>query len=63
MVEGRGPEPDGKAEEPMRGKRQAWSETRSSTSDWKSLQRVVRTAEKIIGTSLPPIQDTAKKCC
>ena len=34
-----------------------------STSDWKSLQRVVRTAERIIGTSLPPIQDIATSRC
>lgn len=32
-------------------------------SDWKSLQRVVRTAEKIIGTLLPPIQDIADSRC
>ncbi|KAL7856384.1 hypothetical protein AOLI_G00199880 [Acnodon oligacanthus] len=32
-------------------------------SDWTSLQTVVRTAEKVIGTSLPPIQDTAKSRC
>ena len=32
-------------------------------SDWKSLQRVVRTAEKIIGTPLPAIQDVADSRC
>lgn len=32
-------------------------------SDWKSLQRVVRTAEKIIGTPLPRIQDIADSRC
>lgn len=32
-------------------------------SDWKALQKVGRTAEKMIGTSLPPIQDIARKCC
>ena len=32
-------------------------------SDWKSVQRVVRTAEKIIGTSLPSIGDIATKRC
>ena len=32
-------------------------------SDWKSLQRVVRTAEKIIGTPLPPIKDIADSRC
>ena len=32
-------------------------------SDWKSLQRVVRTAEKIIGTPLPTIQDVADSRC
>uniref|UniRef100_A0A3Q3GZR9 Alkylated DNA repair protein AlkB homologue 8 N-terminal domain-containing protein n=1 Tax=Labrus bergylta TaxID=56723 RepID=A0A3Q3GZR9_9LABR len=34
-----------------------------SASDWKSLQRVVRTAEKIIQTPLPPIQEIAKIRC
>ncbi|XP_061926485.1 uncharacterized protein LOC133665251 [Entelurus aequoreus] len=34
-----------------------------SASDWKSLQRVVRTAEKIIRTPLPPIQEIAKSRC
>ena len=32
-------------------------------SDWKALQRVVRTAEKIIWTSLSPVQDIAQKRC
>ncbi|XP_076015672.1 uncharacterized protein LOC143008024 [Genypterus blacodes] len=32
-------------------------------SDWKSLQRVVRTGEKIIGIPLPPIQDIADRHC
>ncbi|KAF7665898.1 hypothetical protein LDENG_00128220 [Lucifuga dentata] len=32
-------------------------------SDWKTVQRVVRTAEKITGTSLPSIWDTADKRC
>ncbi|XP_061822730.1 supervillin-like isoform X2 [Nerophis lumbriciformis] len=31
-----------------------------SASDWKSLQRVVRTAEKIFRNPLPPIQEIAK---
>lgn len=34
-----------------------------TAADWKSLQRVVRTAEKIIGTSLPSIQDIGHKRC
>ncbi|XP_008431633.1 uncharacterized protein LOC103479143 [Poecilia reticulata] len=32
-------------------------------SDWKSLQRVVKTAERIIGTPLPPIQSIAHRHC
>ncbi len=32
-------------------------------SDWRSVQRVVRTAEKIIGSSLPSIQDLAHNRC
>ncbi|XP_027131739.1 uncharacterized protein LOC113744876 [Larimichthys crocea] len=32
-------------------------------SDWKNVRRVVRTAENIIGTSLPSIQDVAQKRC
>ena len=32
-------------------------------SDWKALQRVVRTTENIIGTSLPLVQDIAQKHC
>ncbi|XP_061826589.1 uncharacterized protein [Nerophis lumbriciformis] len=34
-----------------------------NASDGKSLQRVVRTAEKIIRTPLPPIQEIAKSRC
>ncbi|XP_061878024.1 uncharacterized protein LOC133630447 [Entelurus aequoreus] len=34
-----------------------------TASDWKSLQRVLRTAEKIIRTPLPPIREIAKSCC
>ncbi|XP_053702104.1 uncharacterized protein LOC128747907 [Synchiropus splendidus] len=34
-----------------------------SASDWKSLQRVVRTAEKITGTPLPAIKDIADVRC
>ncbi|XP_061817520.2 uncharacterized protein [Nerophis lumbriciformis] len=34
-----------------------------SASDWKFLHRVVRTAEKIIRTPLPPIQEIAKSRC
>ncbi len=34
-----------------------------SAADWKSLQRVMRTAEKIIGSPLPPIQATAREHC
>ncbi|XP_072771147.1 uncharacterized protein [Nerophis lumbriciformis] len=34
-----------------------------SASDWKSLQRVVRTVEKIIRTPLPPIREIAKSSC
>nr|XP_057933216.1 uncharacterized protein LOC131132050 [Doryrhamphus excisus] len=32
-------------------------------SDWTLLQRVVRTAEKIIGTQLPPIREIANSRC
>ena len=32
-------------------------------ADWKIVQRVVRTAEKIIGTPLPSIKDTAHNRC
>ncbi len=32
-------------------------------SDWRSVQRVVRTAEKIISSSLPSIQDLAHNRC
>ncbi len=32
-------------------------------SEWRSVQRVVRTAEKIIGSSLPSIQDLAHNRC
>ncbi len=32
-------------------------------SDWRSVQRVVRTAENIIGSSLPSIQDLAHNRC
>ncbi|KAF7647085.1 hypothetical protein LDENG_00177670 [Lucifuga dentata] len=34
-----------------------------TAADWKCLQRVVRTAEKIIGTSLPSILDIGRKRC
>lgn len=34
-----------------------------TAADWKCLQRVVRTAEKIIGTSLPSIMDMGYKRC
>ncbi|KAF7642201.1 hypothetical protein LDENG_00262540 [Lucifuga dentata] len=34
-----------------------------TAADWKCLQRVVRTAEKIIGTSLPSILDIGHKRC
>lgn len=34
-----------------------------SASDWKDMRRVVRTAERIIGTSLPSIQDIAENRC
>ncbi|XP_061902944.1 SUMO-specific isopeptidase USPL1-like isoform X2 [Entelurus aequoreus] len=39
-----------------------WTGT-CKASDWKSLQRVARTAEKITRTPLPPIQEMAKSCC
>ena len=31
--------------------------------DWRNVRRVVKTEEKIIGTSLPSIQDIAPNCC
>lgn len=34
-----------------------------SASDWKNVRRVVRTMERIIGTSLPSIQDLLAQCC
>ena len=39
-----------------------WSGNCSET-DWKTVQRVVRTAEKIIGTSLPSIKAIAENRC
>ena len=32
-------------------------------SDWRNVRRVMRTVEKISGTSLPSIQDITPKCC
>ena len=34
-----------------------------NASDWKAVRRVVRTAEKIIGTSLPSVRDVAENRC
>ncbi|KAK0155262.1 putative RNA-directed DNA polymerase from transposon BS [Merluccius polli] len=34
-----------------------------NASDWKCVERVVRTAERIIGTALPSIHDTACRRC
>ncbi|KAK3560863.1 hypothetical protein QTP86_022608, partial [Hemibagrus guttatus] len=38
-------------------------ELRELVSDRKTLQRIVRTAEKIIGVSLPSITDIYSTCC
>ncbi|KAI3360698.1 hypothetical protein L3Q82_012843 [Scortum barcoo] len=34
-----------------------------SAADWRNVRRVVRTAEKIIGSSLPSVQDIASQRC